>query len=185
MNPKSQTKLARLVLLTSGGLVGLLIGLAIYSGLSRPDPSPQPAAGGGCQGVACPTLTPAAETDDQKIATAWHAAATKCPKNEQGTLLYKCESFAKLLVNELAKRGLTGKIITIQAPGKYMFSERWKNKKEPINDNSGSHQGVEVNGKVYDNLNSDGLFIEEWRLTFEAEILDGVFGPPSIVPTPK
>lgn len=133
-----------------------------------------------------PDPTSSIETDDQKIAAAWNAAATKCPKNEQGTLLYKCDTFAKLLVKELAKRGLTGKIITLKGLFGNIDSSRWKNGKEAIADNT-FHQGVEVNGKVYDNLVFDGLSKEAWRLTFLAIIAyDSVnntttLGPPSIV----
>ncbi len=186
MDRKTKIKSGRQILLLSLILAGIFIGLAAYSTLAGSEPQPQPGAGGACRGAACPTATPSdSNSDDQKIEAAWNAAATRCPKNESGTMLYKCVEFAKLFVKELAKRGLTEKIVTLQAGQSDMVSSRWKDKREAIAFSQGFHVGVEVNGKVYDNLTFDGLALEEWRLTFETQIEAGRYGPPSIVSNRK
>ncbi len=189
MKPKNKPIIIPLALRLACVLAGVIIGIAIFQGLSNPEQQPQPGASGACRGLACPTPTASDQSgDDPKIAAAWNAAAAKCPKNADGTLLYKCIDFAKLFVKELANRGLTGKVITIQGAFGSMVSSRWKNSTEVITGDGGPHRGVEVNGKVYDNLKFDGLPIEIWRRTFEAILnydpntSETTLGPPPIVP---
>ncbi len=191
MNTKRATNRRRLGWLVACTILGIAVGILLYAGLSGAEPQPQLGADGACRGSTCPTATSSASlSSDQKIEAAWNAAATKCPKNTDGTLLYKCVDFAKLFVKELAKRELSGRIITIRGFGPNIYSTRWKNENEPIATDYSYHQGVEVNGKVYDNLKFDGLPLDVWRRTFDTIIAfnpaknETTIGPPSIVPNP-
>jgi hypothetical protein len=83
--------------------------------------------------------------------------------------LYKCDECAKAVMLWLQEHDIEGRIIKIQTSDgeDYIISVRLENQgiDESITLN-GIHYGVEVRGKVFDNLSVEGLTKEDWLNDF-------------------
>ncbi len=84
-------------------------------------------------------------------------------------ILYECYECVEAIVSWLKENGIEGKIIRIQtSEGEdYIMSTRLENQniKESITLN-GTHYGVEIRGKIFDNFSKSGLEKEEWLNDF-------------------
>ncbi|MEH2325750.1 MAG: papain fold toxin domain-containing protein [Nostoc sp.] len=80
--------------------------------------------------------------------------------------LYKCDVCATAVMQWLRENGIEGKIIFIKTTKRkeyYILSKRLEGR--GINESitlNGKHYGVEVRGRVFDNLSMDGLTREDW-----------------------
>ncbi|MFK0734057.1 MAG: papain fold toxin domain-containing protein [Gloeotrichia echinulata IR180] len=80
--------------------------------------------------------------------------------------LYKCDECATAVMQWLKENGIDGKIILIRTARRkeyYILSKRLE--RRGINESitlNGKHYGVEVRGRVFDNLSMEGLTRENW-----------------------
>ncbi|MDJ0797304.1 MAG: papain fold toxin domain-containing protein [Calothrix sp. MO_167.B12] len=79
--------------------------------------------------------------------------------------LYQCYECAKAVMLWLQEKEIKGRIIKVQTSDgeDYIISIRLEN--QGINKSitlNGIHYGVEVQGKVFDNLSVEGLTIKDW-----------------------
>jgi hypothetical protein len=80
--------------------------------------------------------------------------------------LYKCEECATAVMQWLKENCIEGKIIFLRTKKRkeyYILSKRLE--RRGINESitlNGKHYGVEVRGRVFDNLSTDGLTREDW-----------------------
>jgi hypothetical protein len=80
--------------------------------------------------------------------------------------LYKCDECATAVMQWLKENGIEGKIIFLRTKKRkeyYILSKRLE--RRGINESitlNGKHYGVEVRGRVFDNLSTDGLTKEDW-----------------------
>jgi hypothetical protein len=83
--------------------------------------------------------------------------------------LMECLECAETVKNWLKRQGISGIHLKLMPLGavryRFIVSDRWKNGTEAISQN-GVHYGVEVRGKVFDNLSSDGLTRDDWIRDF-------------------
>uniref|UniRef100_B8HQL1 Tox-PL-2 domain-containing protein n=1 Tax=Cyanothece sp. (strain PCC 7425 / ATCC 29141) TaxID=395961 RepID=B8HQL1_CYAP4 len=79
----------------------------------------------------------------------------------------QCYECAMAVMTYLRKKGIEGKILRLRTKHRELFitSNRYS-PSESITDN-GIHYGVEVFGKVFDNLSAKGLSREDWIRDFE------------------
>ncbi len=85
--------------------------------------------------------------------------------------IYKCADCANAVMEWLKENDIEGKIIKIKTPTRkeqYILSQRLERLgiSESITDN-GVHYGVEVLGRVFDNLSVEGMIFEEWLADFD------------------
>jgi hypothetical protein len=81
--------------------------------------------------------------------------------------LLQCKECAREVRQWLKENGISGKILllrTVHPKARYIVSDR-QSDEDSITDN-GKHYGVEVKGKVFDNLSSYGLERETWLKDF-------------------
>jgi Papain fold toxin 2 len=79
----------------------------------------------------------------------------------------ECDVCAKAVMKWLEKNGIEGKIIRLKTRRRnelFIISNRF-DPNESITDN-GTHYGVEVRGRVFDNLSTEGMFREDWKDDF-------------------
>ncbi len=79
----------------------------------------------------------------------------------------QCDKCAKAMVKWLKQNGISWKILkltTANPKERYILSDR-QGGNESITEN-GKHYGVEVRGRVFDNLSSSGLTREDWIKDF-------------------
>jgi hypothetical protein len=77
--------------------------------------------------------------------------------------LLECDKCAKAVMQWLAKNSIKGRIIKLRTKRRnevFITSNRW-NFNESITEN-GTHYGVEVLGRVFDNLSPEGMTREDW-----------------------
>jgi hypothetical protein len=80
----------------------------------------------------------------------------------------QCDKCAREVIKWLKENGISGKILrltTANPKERYILSER-QGGNESITEN-GKHYGVEVRGRVFDNLSSYGLPREDWIKDFQ------------------
>ncbi|BAZ11936.1 hypothetical protein NIES4071_37640 [Calothrix sp. NIES-4071] len=85
--------------------------------------------------------------------------------------LYKCDECAVAVMRWLQDNNIEGRVIKLQtAYGEdYILSTRLIN--QGINSSitlNGIHYAVEVRGKVFDNLSTEGLTYEDWKNDFDS-----------------
>ncbi len=88
--------------------------------------------------------------------------------------LLECDKCALAIMRYLNKRGIEAKILRLRTKRRsetFIISDRY-GLDESITEN-GTHYGVEVVGKVFDNLSAEGLRREEWIKDFSC--LSGAF----------
>ncbi|NEP20201.1 MAG: hypothetical protein F6J97_25510 [Leptolyngbya sp. SIO4C1] len=94
----------------------------------------------------------------------------------------ECFECAQTVLSWLSHKQVKGTLLRLRTKyrDEFIMSSRWEQsgRTESISAN-GIHYGVEVRGKVFDNLSSDGLSRQEWlddfarrRGAFELEELD-------------
>ncbi len=86
---------------------------------------------------------------------------SKAPK------LLQCDRCAKAVMEWLETNGIDGKILKLRTRNlreRYIISDRI-GKNESITEN-GQHYGVEVRGRIFDNLLPEGLLKEDWLKDF-------------------
>jgi hypothetical protein len=81
--------------------------------------------------------------------------------------LLECDKCALSVMRWLNKRGIEGKILRLRTKRRsenFITSDRY-GLDESITEN-GTHYGVEIIGKVFDNLSPEGLSREDWVKDF-------------------
>lgn len=81
--------------------------------------------------------------------------------------LLECDKCAIAVMRYLQTKGIAGKVLRLRTKRRrevFIVSDR-HNREESITEN-GTHYGVEVFGKVFDNLSSEGMSREEWLNDF-------------------
>jgi RHS repeat-associated protein len=77
--------------------------------------------------------------------------------------LFTCKECAADLVKTLKKEGVSGEILDIKTNGnKGMALNIWSDSANAVISFNGTHRGVLVEGKVFDNLHPNGIGYEEW-----------------------
>lgn len=85
--------------------------------------------------------------------------------------LYQCEDCARAIFQWLKKNNIDGKILklkTVNRRDAYILS--WRLELQDITNSitqNGTHYGVEVLGKVFDNLSVEGMTREDWLNDFD------------------
>jgi hypothetical protein len=83
--------------------------------------------------------------------------------------LLECDRCAVSVMNWLRDNGIEGKILRLKTKRRsevFVISDRYGSN-ESITEN-GIHYGVEVFGKVFDNLSTEGLSREDWLNDFHS-----------------
>ena len=85
---------------------------------------------------------------------------------------FECTDCTQAIVSALKKEGVSGEIVTLNANSTrrgYIYSETAAklNGDGGIISSSGLHQGVLVDGKVYDNIHTNGIDYNDWLKDFE------------------
>ena len=93
--------------------------------------------------------------------------------------ILECDKCAKAIMQWLAQKRIKGKVIRLRTASSRQFhiiSERLEQKgiRESITDN-GVHYGVEVRGRVFDNLSAEGLPKEQWLKDFHCPTEQFIF----------
>ncbi|MFH7024728.1 MAG: papain fold toxin domain-containing protein [Heteroscytonema crispum UTEX LB 1556] len=81
--------------------------------------------------------------------------------------LLECDKCAIAVMQWVAENEIEGKIIRLKTKRRnevFIASDRW-NPNESITEN-GTHYGVEVLGRVFDNLSTEGMAREDWLRDF-------------------
>jgi RHS repeat-associated protein len=79
---------------------------------------------------------------------------------------FQCVDCADAILAALKQEGITGEIVTIQANStKRGFI--WSDTAGEVISKNGHHQGVLVEGKVYDNIHTEGIDYDVWRADFD------------------
>jgi RHS repeat-associated protein len=117
------------------------------------------------------SLSPLAEFGAAKGATIPIIAMAKTPSSiipaiaKQFKNLH-CADCADAIVDALKKEGISGEIITLQANQTkrgFIFSET----ADKIISENGMHRGVLVDGKIYDNIHTEGIDYDDWLKDFD------------------
>ncbi|MEH2066502.1 MAG: papain fold toxin domain-containing protein [Nostoc sp.] len=90
--------------------------------------------------------------------------------------LLECDKCAKAVMQWLAKNSIEGRIIQLKTKRRnevFITSNRC-NPNESITEN-GTHYGVEVLGRVFDNLSTEGMTREDWLRDFHCPSEQFVF----------
>lgn len=80
--------------------------------------------------------------------------------------IFKCKECAVAVLNWLAENGIEGKLLKLRTTLRdedFIVSERMI--RRGISDSitvNGVHYGVEVRGRVFDNLSEEGMIREDW-----------------------
>lgn len=85
-----------------------------------------------------------------------------------GYPLLECDKCAVAVIAHLKSWGIAGTVLRLRTKSRrnrFVISERHGCDDESITRN-GTHYGVEVLGKVFDNLSSEGLSREDWQADF-------------------
>lgn len=82
--------------------------------------------------------------------------------------LLECAECATTIKEWLKANQINGIHLKLKLLGRGLFivSQRWQDGHTPITQN-GTHYGIEVRGKVFDNLSTFGLTREEWLADFD------------------
>lgn len=82
--------------------------------------------------------------------------------------LLECAECATAVKQWLKANQINGIHLKLKLLGRGLFivSQRWQEGRTPITQN-GTHYGIEVRGKVFDNLSTYGLTREEWLADFD------------------
>ncbi len=82
--------------------------------------------------------------------------------------LLQCAECAEVIKNWLKANRINGTHLQIKLVGRgyFIVSQRWEEGRTPITQN-GTHYGIEVRSKVFDNLSTTGLTREEWIKDFD------------------
>lgn len=82
--------------------------------------------------------------------------------------LLQCAECAEAIKNWLKANGINGTHLQIKLVGRgyFIVSQRWEEGRTPITQNC-THYGIEVCSKVFDNLSTTGLTLEEWVKDFD------------------
>jgi len=82
--------------------------------------------------------------------------------------VFQCVECATEIKRWLKSNHLNGIHLQVEAVGriKFIVSQRWKEGADSVAQ-TGVHQGVETNGKVFDNLGVEGLEREQWIADFD------------------
>lgn len=88
----------------------------------------------------------------------------------EGFAILECDMCAKAVIKWLENNKINGKILKLRTRYQdedYIISERLEKRgiTESITLN-GQHYGVEVEGRVFDNLSSEGMTRDEWLRDF-------------------
>lgn len=76
---------------------------------------------------------------------------------------FECKECASDIVSALKKEGISGQILDIKTNGsKGMSGNIYSDKMAKNVSTNGTHRAVLVEGKVYDNLNPDGIDFDSW-----------------------
>jgi Papain fold toxin 2 len=89
--------------------------------------------------------------------------------------LYQCYECSRAVIQWLTENGIEGKMIELRTRYRdedYIISDRIGSD-ESITIN-GKHYGVEVRGKVFDNLSNKGMTREQWLSDFHCQSEDFV-----------
>ena len=81
--------------------------------------------------------------------------------------LLQCDRCAKAVMEWVETNGIDGKILKLRTKNirqRYILSDRI-GENESITEN-GQHYGVEVRGRIFDNLSPEGLLKEDWLKDF-------------------
>lgn len=81
--------------------------------------------------------------------------------------ILECDRCAKAVLEWLKNNGIPGKVIKLKTKKRkefFIVSDRWTQDRS-ITDN-GIHYGVEVAGRVFDNLSTEGMSRESWLNDF-------------------
>lgn len=90
-----------------------------------------------------------------------HKVASKAAKKY--SKLFQCVECSETVIAALKKEGLQGELITLKAPNNRNIWSDVLNKN--ISEN-GVHHGVLVDGKIFDNLNPNGIDYDTWIKAF-------------------
>ena len=78
----------------------------------------------------------------------------------------QCVECADAIINALKAEGISGEIVTLQANStKRGFI--WSDTAGKTISENGHHRGVLVDGKVYDNIHTEGIDYDAWRADFD------------------
>ncbi|MBD2183871.1 papain fold toxin domain-containing protein [Aerosakkonema funiforme] len=82
--------------------------------------------------------------------------------------LLECAECAEAIKQWLKDNGINGIHLQLKLIGKgnFIVSQRWDEWRTPITQN-GTHYGIEVRNKVFDNLSTTGLSRNEWMEDFD------------------
>jgi arsenate reductase-like glutaredoxin family protein len=85
--------------------------------------------------------------------------------------ILECDRCAKAVLKWLAENGIVGKLLKLKTRYReeFILSTRLERRGEGVNESittNGTHYGVEVRGRVFDNLSTEGLFREDWVSDF-------------------
>ncbi len=82
--------------------------------------------------------------------------------------LLQCAECAEAIKTWLKANGISGTHLQLKLVGRgyFIVSQRWEKGRTPITQN-GTHYGIEVRRKVFDNLSTTGLNREEWIKDFD------------------
>jgi hypothetical protein len=85
-----------------------------------------------------------------------------------GYTVFQCVECARAIKTWLKRNDIQGVHLQLVAVGrvKFIVSHRWRQCGESIAQ-TGIHQGIEVYGKVFDNLSSEGLDRARWLADFD------------------
>ncbi len=81
--------------------------------------------------------------------------------------IFQCVECAEAIKTWLKARNINGVHLRLKVVGRgnFILSERWDGSQNAISQN-GKHYGIEVRGKVFDNLSPFGLLRENWLKDF-------------------
>ena len=82
--------------------------------------------------------------------------------------LLQCAECAEAIKKWWKVNGINGTHLQVKLVGRgyFIVSQRWEEGRTPITQN-GTHYGIEVRRKVFDNLSTTGLTREEWIKDFD------------------
>ena len=98
--------------------------------------------------------------DCEELTKAQKIASKAAQKNAE---VFKCKECAADIIKALKKEGLSGEVININTgSSKGMAGNIWSDKAQKVISTNGTHRGILVEGKVFDNLNPNGVKYDDW-----------------------